>query len=129
MIFVDTNYFLRYLVDDGSTQHLETINFFEFHSKRKNLLTTSVVVFFEIFWTLTSHYKKSKQEAIGILQKLMSKMAFVEFDSKKILDRSLGRAARGVIGLEDCFNLEWAKAKEITDIASFDKKLVREWKQ
>lgn len=129
MIFVDTNYFLRYFVDDGSIQHSETINFFEFHSKRKNLLTTSVVVFFETFWTLTSHYKKSKQEAIGILQKLISKMAFIKFDSKEILARSLERAAGGEISLEDCFNLEWAKSHEIKDLASFDKKLVREWKK
>lgn len=127
MIFVDTNYFLRYLVDDGSPQHLETINFFEFHSKRKNLLTTSVVVFFEIFWTLTSHYQKSKQEAIGILQKLISKMAFIKFDSHEILANSLERAARGVISLEDCFHLEWARTKGVKDIASFDKKLTREW--
>jgi len=127
MIFVDTNYFLRYLVDDNSTQHFETVKFFEKYSKKKKSLSTSVIVFFEIFWTLTNYYQRPKSEAIEILQKLVSKMAFIRFEKKEILEKSLDRAQKGTIGLEDCYNLEWANANDITDIASFDKKLVREW--
>lgn len=127
MIFVDTNYFLRYLIDDGSPQHKIATEFFEVGSKKKKLLVTSTLVFFEIFWTISSFYQKSDQETVEIMKKLL-KMAFIKFETREILVKALERASNSVISFEDCFNLEWAKTKEIKDIASFDKKLVREWK-
>ncbi len=129
MTFVDTNYFLRYLVDDNSLQHSVATKFFETYSKMKKSLVTSALVFFEVFWVLTRYYQKPKLETIEIMQRLLSKMAFIKFDAKEILIKSLDRAAKGVISLEDCFNLEWAIAKDIKNLASFDKKLIREWKQ
>ncbi|MEK7525137.1 MAG: PIN domain-containing protein [Patescibacteria group bacterium] len=128
MIFVDTNYFLRYLIDDNSQQHLKAIEFFEVNSKKKKLIATSVLVFFEIFWNLTSFYQKSDLAAIEIMKKLLN-MAFIKFESKTILANALDRASKGVISFEDCFNLEWATAEGINDLASFDKKLIREWNQ
>ena len=126
MTFVDTNYFLRYLIDDGSPQHTMAVEFFERGSKSKKLLATSVLVFFEISWTITSFYQKSDLETIEIMKRLL-KMAFVKFEQKEILESALERASKGIISLEDCFNLEWSIVKKIKDIASFDKKFVREW--
>lgn len=126
MIFIDTNFFLRYLIDDGSPQHQKAVGFFEEGSKKKKLLVTSALVFFETFWTITSFYRKSDQEAVEIMKQLL-KMAFVKFEKREILEKALDRSTNGVISLEDCFNLEWAKTKGIEAIASFDKKLVKEW--
>jgi|CXWL01.1.fsa_nt_gi predicted nucleic acid-binding protein len=127
MTFVDTNYFLRYLIDDRSPQHLEATKFFEIGSNRKKMFVTSTLVFFEIYWVLISYYQKPKLETIEILQRLLSKLAFIRFEAKEVLAQSVERALGGIISFEDCFNLEWAKAQEIKDIASFDKKLIREW--
>lgn len=126
MIFVDTNYFLRYLIDDGSQQHIQAIEFFKTNSKKKKLLTTSSLVFFEVFWNLTSFYQKSDLEAVEIMKRLL-KMAFISFEAREIFGQSLDRATRGAISLEDCFNLEWARASGVKDVASFDKKLILEW--
>lgn len=126
MIFVDTNYFLRYLIDDGSPQHCQATEFFQLNAKKKNSLTTSTLVFFEVFWTITSYYQKSDLETVEIMKNLL-KMAFINFEAKEILAKSLERASLGVISFEDCFNLEWAKIKKVTAIASFDKKLVKVW--
>lgn len=128
MIFVDTNYFLRFLIDDGSKHHRMAVEFFEKESKRKKSLAASIVVFFEIFWMMRRFYKRIDLEAIEIMKRLL-RMAFIEFEAKEILEKALDRAAGGIISLEDCFNLEWAKAKGIRDIATFDKKMIREWKK
>ena len=128
MIFVDTNYFLRYLIDDGSEQHSKVVDFFEKESKNKKSLATSVLVFFEIFWTITSFYKKTNLEAIEIMKRLLE-MVFVRFEEKEILEKATARATKTAISLEDCFNLEWAKANRITKVASFDRKLLREWRK
>ncbi len=126
MIFVDTNYFLRYLIDDGSSQHEKATNFFELNAKKKKSLGTSVLVFFEVFWTITSFYKKSDLEGVEIMKRLLT-MAFIKFEARDILLKSLNRATEGIISLEDCFNLEWAKYGKIETFATFDKKLIREW--
>ena len=48
MIFIDTNYFLRLLVDDNVEQHRAAQQLFDRGAGGKVSLVTSVVVFFEV---------------------------------------------------------------------------------
>lgn len=55
MMFVDTNYFLRFLLEDNKAQAQKVKQLFETASRGEGEeLTTSLVVFFEIYWVLTS---------------------------------------------------------------------------
>ena len=72
MIFVDTNYFLRFLIDDNFQQAEEAKKLF-LDAARGNLeLVTSTIVIFEIYWVFKSYYQKTKDEIIGILQKVLA---------------------------------------------------------
>ena len=52
MIFIDTNYFLRFLLADISSQHNQAKTIFKQAASGKISLFTSAVVIFEIYWVL-----------------------------------------------------------------------------
>ena len=51
-MFIDTNYFLRFLLNDVEHQHTEVKNLFLDASEGKADLITSTIVFFEVYWVL-----------------------------------------------------------------------------
>ncbi|MFA5770598.1 MAG: PIN domain-containing protein, partial [Patescibacteria group bacterium] len=58
--FIDTNYFLRLLLRDDEKQFEEVYSVFQQAVNQKVKIYTSVIVFFEIYWVLSSFYKKNK---------------------------------------------------------------------
>ncbi len=84
MMFIDTNYFLRYLLNDINEQHQEAKQLFLSGAEGKNEFITSVVVIFEIYWVLSSFYELDKQDIIVSLQKVL-KLSFIQLDERKIL--------------------------------------------
>jgi predicted nucleic acid-binding protein len=128
MVFVDTNYFLRYLLNDISEQHTEAKNLFVAGSEGKIELITSLIVFFEIFWVLRSFYEVDKPQLISSLQKIL-KLSFIQLDEREILLGSLSLFERTNLDLEDCYNVYYAKSRGIktNDFRTFDKKLEKEF--
>lgn len=122
MIFVDTNYFLRFLLNDNSSQHKKVTELFMKAARGKVRLCTSIIVFFEIFWVLGRVYEKSKSEVITILGKLL-KLPFIEIDERLLIQKALGLYKKGTIELEDYYNIVYADYKIADTFASFDKKL------
>ena len=57
MIFIDTNYFLRFLLKDNEKQFIEVKKLFEKAILGEIDLYTSLIVIFEIYWVLSSFYK------------------------------------------------------------------------
>ena len=51
-MFVDTNYFLRYLLKDIPEQHEEAKRLFVAAADGKVELMTTSLVFFEVYWVL-----------------------------------------------------------------------------
>lgn len=70
-IFIDTNIFLRYLVDDRSLQHKESIALIEACESGKFRPYTSSVVISELIFVLTKLYKLPKKEVVVSLDKLL----------------------------------------------------------
>lgn len=70
-IFIDTNIFLRYLVDDRSLQHKESIALIEACESGKFRPYTSSVVISELIFVLTKLYKLPKKEVVGSIDKLL----------------------------------------------------------
>lgn len=126
MMFIDTNYFLRFLLNDINHQHLEAKNLFLSASEGKTALITSTIVFFEIYWVLSSYYERNKAETANVLEKVLS-LNFIELEEREMLFKSLSLFKKTNLDLEDCYNVYYAKSKGIRSFKTFDKRLDKEF--
>lgn len=126
MIFVDTNYFVRFLLRDNKSQYLEAKQLFLDGAKGQKGFISSTVVFFEVFWVLRSVYGKDKEALVQILRKLLG--LHVEFHESQTLLASIDIFARYGLSLEDCYNLVFAKTQKIQSFKTFDLKLAKVFK-
>ena len=126
MIFIDTNYFLRFLLNDISEQHGLVEKLFLKGSEGEENLLTSTIVFFEIYWVLSSYYEKEKSEIVSVLQKIL-KLTFIDLQEREILLNSLTLFNETNLDLEDCYNLYFAKSKKVDSFGTFDKRLEKEF--
>ena len=122
MIFIDTNYFLRFLLEDHTGQHAVVKALFRQGAEGKANVCTSLVVWFEVYWVLSSFYGKQKDELVRILGS-MFKLEFIHFEGRAILAEALHIFAAHAISLEDAYNLTYAKALGVSDFKTFDRKL------
>lgn len=122
MNFVDTNYFLRFIIDDDKYQYEEAKHLFLEASDGKVLLFTSVMVMFEIYWTLTKFYEKSKKEAINVLDSILD-MSFLEIENKKIVRKAINLFKNSSLEFVDLYNLVFARQNKAENFKTFDKKL------
>lgn len=127
-MFIDTNYFLRFLLRDINNQYLETKTLFLSASEGKTALITSTIVFFEIYWVLSSYYGKNKVEVANVLEKILS-LNFIELEEREVLFNALSLFQKTSFDLEDCYNIYYAKSKVIRSFKTFDKKLDDEFRR
>lgn len=122
--FIDTNYFLRLLLKDNKQQFKEVYQLFQKAIKGEVKIFTSVIVFFEIYWVLSSFYKRNKQKIINYLDKIL-KMEFLEIENKKVLIKALDLFKKFSLELEDCYNIALFKQLSIFKFSTFDKKILK----
>lgn len=127
MTFVDTNYFLRFLLNDIESQYHEAKNLFLRAGRGEEELFSSIVVFFEVFWVLKSTYQKDKQALVEKLDKLLK--LNVEFNEHQVLIESVNLFKKLTLSLEDCYNLCLAKEKGVKHFKTFDIKLGNEFEK
>lgn len=126
MIFVDTNYFLRFLLKDIETQYTEAKDLFLMAGKGDVKLISSTVVFFEVFWVLRSTYGKDKQALVATLDKLLQ--LNIEFNEQQLLVNSVNLFEKINLSLEDCYNLVFARERGVKSFKTFDLKLAKTFK-
>ena len=125
MIFVDTNYFLRFLLRaENRSQHEAAKKVFLEAAGGKVELFTSLIVIFEIYWVLSSFYGQKKAEITEILLNIL-KMEFISIPERLLLEEALKTFAENNISLEDSYNLACAKHSKAEDFLTFDRKLKR----
>lgn len=124
MIFVDTNYFLRYIIDDGSSQHQDAVKLFLDGARSKRELTTSYLVIFEIFWVLGSNYRFNKKQKIKIVQDIC-RMNFINLSDREIFNRALGIYQHTSLEFEDSYNISFYQEHGFKEFATFDKKITK----
>lgn len=122
MIFVDTNYFIRFILKDEDSQYQIARTLFSSGAKEKTLLFTSTVVIFEIYWVLGHFYELPKRELVEVLAKIVA-MPFLHLEERDYLSESIKIYSDTGLDLEDSYNLVYAKDHEAKKIATFDKKL------
>lgn len=125
MIFVDTNYFLRFLLKDNEQQYLIARKLFIDAARRKVKLVTSLVVFFEVVWVLKSSYGKDKQSLVATLFNML-KLDF-EIQERNLILESLVIFQKTSLSLEDCYNLIFAKYEDSHQFKTFDVRLGKEF--
>lgn len=108
MIFVDTNYFLRFLLKDNEKQYRQAQSLFEEATLGKKRLFTSLIVFFEIYWVLSSFYQKKKPEISKVLKDILS-LNFIKFENGELLTKTVQFFAKNKLDLEDSYNLVFAQ--------------------
>ena len=124
MTFVDTNYFLRFLLADVSSQHQLAKTLFQRAAGGKVSLFTSAVIIFEIYWVLLSVYGKNKGQIISTLDNLLD-MSFIDFEHHSLLKQAISLYAHSSLGLVDAFNLHYARSLGAEGFKTFDAKLSR----
>ena len=127
MIFVDTNYFLRFSVRDVEEQYKIVEELFKKASEGKQRLVSTTLVLFEISWVLLSQYNIDKAKLVSILNGILE-MSFVCFSERQMLLDAIKLYGKSSLSLEDCYYLEFCREKKITKIASFDNKLLKAFK-
>lgn len=127
MIFVDTNYFLRFFLRDTREQYLIVKQFFLEGSSGKIKLFTSLIVIFEVYWVLKSYYGKEKNDLIKTLYKILQ-FTFIDLPERQSLEKSLIIFEKENLSLEDCYNLVYSQDNKAFSFATFDKKLSQKFK-
>lgn len=126
MTFIDTNYFLRFLLADISAQHQQAKNIFREAAAGKISVFTSAVVVFEIYWVLLSVYAKNKEQVASTLDNLLD-MSFIDFEHHSLLKQSILLYKNSPLGLVDTFNLLYSKSQGAKDFKTFDIKLSKKF--
>lgn len=126
MVFVDTNYFLRFLLKDIKEQAGNATELFKKGALRKIQLFTSTIVFFEVYWVLSSSYAKEKSQVMPLLLDVLS-MDFIRFENGNLLAETLHIFEKSTLSLVDSFNLVYAQANNASSFATFDQKLRKEF--
>ena len=128
MIFVDTNYFLRFLLADQETQHATAKTLFKKAAAGEVDLFTSLIVFFEVYWVLASFYKKQKSELVEKLEGLLS-MTFIDYKDRDVLMGAVRVFKETSLDLEDAYNLVYALMNKATELKTFDQQLQKIYKK
>lgn len=123
--FVDTNYFLRFLLGDNLRQREVATKLFMVAAKGEILLVSSVVVVFEVYWVLTDYYKIRNEDLAEKLWKMVS--LSVDFENRGILMTAIKGMKGHNFDLEDAFNMNYALNLEVDEFKTFDKKLQRKF--
>jgi predicted nucleic-acid-binding protein len=122
-IFVDTNYFIRLLLDDNKIQSEIVKKLFMQAERRKINLVTSTLVLLEINWVLQSVYNYNKIDIIHFLNSILESVICIE--SKNSIIDVLKLYKEQKLSMEDCFHIVNAKMLTCEKIATFDKKLTK----
>jgi predicted nucleic-acid-binding protein len=124
MIFVDTNYFLRFLLADNAEQFQIAKKLFASGAAGKKSLFTSTIVIFEIYRVLSSYYGQQKIQLIDTLEKIL-RLEFIVLSERPILYNTIDLFRQNSLSLEDCYNLAYLKNNSATELATFDRELLK----
>ena len=120
-VVVDTNAFLRLLLDDIPKQADLVKGLINQAKKEQIRIIIPQIVIFEIDFILRKYYSFEKQEVINKLKSLLS-ASYFEVESISVFRNALILYKENNVSFADCFLLAKAKVEE-ADLFTFDKKL------
>jgi len=121
--FIDTNIFLRFLLNDHKSLTAKAEKYFLLANKNKAVLISSVLVISEVFWVLKSFYKYSIKNINKHLTSLLAHKN-IQIKDKNLVLKTLNLCQKKNIAFVDAFCL--LKSKQIkVKLITFDKKLLK----
>lgn len=120
-IIIDTNGFLRVLLDDIPEQANQVESVLKRASKGELEVFLPQIIVFEIIFALDKYYRLDKKELIDKVESLVS-IGYIEVESKEVFIQSLDLYKRSSISFVDCFLLSKARDKN-AEFFTFDEKL------
>jgi predicted nucleic acid-binding protein len=120
MRFVDTNIFLRFLVNDVPQQADACEALFRKAIAGEEALYTTDMVIAEIVWVLESYYELSGTEVRTKVEKILN-TPNLTCDNKEIILHALALYDEKRIDYNDAYNACILKMKGIGEIYSYDK--------
>ena len=126
VIFVDTNYLLRFFIKDSSDQHQQVEKLFRNASQNKHQLITDIIVVFEIYWVLRKVYGFDNLQIKQVLYQICH-LDFLYIESREIMLDAINNFDKFNYDLEDAYHFYYAQSKKVNQIASFDKNLTKKF--
>lgn len=123
-IFVDTNLFIRYLIDDIPSQIDKVEHLLDLAEKGKVRLVTGPPVFFEMAWTLKSFYKMNRKRIYEYLSSILG-LPGLEVTDLDILEEALELFRRTSADFSDAYIAISSKKVGAESIATFNAKHFR----
>lgn len=120
---LDTNIWVRYLVDTSSSQSLEARKLFQQAEQGKHKIYLDEVIIAELIWVLTSYYNYTKKQIDEALSDLLLNDFFVN-PRKNIIIRTLSHYFNSNLSYVDCWFIESATDLKY-QMKTFDKKLIK----
>lgn len=126
MIFVDTNYFLRFILKDVPDQFKTSFKLFDDASLGKKQLSTDTLVIFEIYWVLKNLYTAEHPFVKDSLLKICS-FDFIYLAERSLLFEAISNFDSFSFDLEDSYHFFQAKLQKVSKLATFDSKLMKKF--
>ena len=120
-VFVDTNVFLRFFVNDVAAHYEKARALFEKAESGKIKLETSELVIAEIIWVLESFYGFTRKEITEVLTTLLASRNLKIANHAKIV-HAVGLYSSGNMDFIDAYNISYMRSKDYTKVATFDVK-------
>jgi uncharacterized protein len=120
MRFVDTNIFLRFLVNDDPVKADACEALFRKAIAGEETLFTSEMVITEIIWVLESYYELKKSDIRKSVEKILNTQN-LQCPNREIIINALSLYDEKDIDYIDAYNAFVLKLQEIKEIYSYDK--------
>ena len=120
MRFVDTNVFLRFLVNDDPEKADACEMLFRRAINGEELLLTTDMVMAEIVWVLESYYELSKRDIREKLEKILNTKN-LDCPNREIILHALSIYEEKNIDYIDAYNASALQKKGINEVYSYDK--------
>jgi len=120
-VFVDTNLFIRYLINDIPSQIDKVEQLFDLAERGEVRLITGPPVFFEMAWTLKSYYKMSEKGIYECLSSILG-LPGIEVTDLDILEEALELFYHTLTDFSDAYIAILSKKVGADAIATFNAK-------
>ena len=122
-VFIDTNVFLRFLLEDVVSQQTIVNKIFEDGALGKVILNSSIIVFFEIYWVLKSSCDLRGPDLVEKLLQILK--LTVKFEKHELLSKSVEDMDKFSFDLEDSYNANYSETINVDNFITFDQKLTK----
>lgn len=121
-VIIDTNCFLRLLLDDIPEQRKSVESLFQKAKRKEIVLIVPQIVIFEIHFVLSTYYHSLKEDVVEKLKTILS-TEYLQIESRELFFAALAvYTANNSIGFVDSFLLA-KKEQDNAELFTFDKDL------